>query len=121
MRELVLASDGRRSRENTRLARHLVPQCGPHIKVSGFGRARIAPRALNFSKTATPGPCYRSEDGSPEEERCPRDCPCSTCRVGPNEYGPKNQNTKIAWIAKPTVVKRLEEPFPRLRQNRASF
>jgi hypothetical protein len=35
MRELVLASDGRRSRENTGLARHLVPQCGPHIKSVG--------------------------------------------------------------------------------------
>jgi hypothetical protein len=86
-----------------------------------FGRASIAPRALKFSKTATRGPCYRSDDESREEEHSQRDRPCFTCLVGPNEYGPKNQNTKIAWIAKPTVVERLEEPFPRLGQNRASF
>jgi hypothetical protein len=35
MRELVLVSDWRRSRENTGLARHLVPQCGPHMKSVG--------------------------------------------------------------------------------------
>jgi hypothetical protein len=121
MRELVLVSDWRRSRENTRLARHLVPRCGPHIKSVGVRTRENRAASLKFSKAATRGPCYRSEDESPEEEHSPRERPWFTCLVGPNEYGPKNQNTKIAWIAKPTVVERLEELFPRLRQNRASF
>jgi hypothetical protein len=121
MRELVLASDWRRSRENTRLARHLVPQCGPPIKSVGVRTRenRAASPAVFEDCGAWPMLSLRRQ--VPRGGTLPARPPMFYLPGRSQQYGPKNQNTKITRIAKPTVVEGLEEPFPRLRQNRSSF
>ena len=94
MRELVLASDWRRSRENTRLARHLVPQCGPHIKSVGVRTRENRAASPEVFEDCDAWPMRSLRRQFPRGGTLPTRPPLFYLPGRSQRYGPKNQTQR---------------------------